>query len=61
MRRRPPFTKKELEVFARDFIDHFGELHELAKIRVEIEALRMTLEDRLTFLAVALGGGSSAR
>jgi len=61
MRRKPPlFSKKEIVPLVERFIDHFGKLeeirNELVGIQSELAKTREMLEDRLTFLAVALGG-----
>jgi hypothetical protein len=52
MKRIPRFTKAEIQKLAGDFIDHFGELHE---IREELASLRILLDEKLTHLIVATG------
>jgi len=57
MRRRiRAFSRDEIRAFVPEFIEHFGELHELAKIRLELEALRDRLHRDLENLGVWLGG-----
>ena len=45
MKRKPPFTPEEMRKLLREFIDHFGHLDELPKIRGALEVIASLLQE----------------
>ena len=51
-RKRFPFTNAELREFTTRWLDHFGHLEELPRIRLSLGLIA----DRLESIAIMLGG-----